>query len=110
MRSEPIPISRYQPHQCYDLNTERVALQRRLPEDDQWVVPHNIHLVMYSPSSVNVLAFDPNHGADQARGYAGKYCSKPERYFFMESEKNGVKCWLKARTVGLCAAFNRLLH
>ena len=44
------------------------------------------------------------------QGYAGKYCSKPERYFFMESEKNGVKCWLKARTVGLCATFNRLLH
>ena len=74
------------------------------------VVPHNIYLAMYSPSSVNVLAFDPepeqnkkthtrhrtrtrnnsractrahtrlqNHGADQARGYAGKYCSKPEK-------------------------------
>ena len=27
----------------------------------------------------------------------------------MESEKNGVKCWLKARTVGLCATFNRLI-
>ena len=64
---------------------------------------------MFSPASVNVLAFDPNHGADQARGYAGKYCSKPERYFFMESEKNGVKFWLRARTVGLCATFNRLL-
>ena len=23
------------------------------------VVPHNIYLAMYSPSSVNVLAFDP---------------------------------------------------
>ena len=32
----------------------------------------------------------------------------PARYF-MESEKNGVKFWLKARTIGLCAAFNRLL-
>ena len=79
-------------------------------EDDQWVVPHNLCLAVYSPSSVNVLAFDPNHGSDQARNYAGKYASKPERYFFMESEKNGVKCWLKARTVGLCAAFNRLLN
>ena len=87
-----------------------MALQRRLPEDDQWVVPHNIYLAMFSPSSVNVLAFDPCHGADQARGYAGKYCSKPERFYFMESETNGVKCWLKARTIGLCAAFNRLLH
>jgi len=72
-------------------------------------VPHNIYLAMFSPASVNVLAFDPNHGADQSRGYAGKYCSKPERYFFMESEKNGVKFWLRARTVGLCATFNRLL-
>ena len=27
----------------------------------------------------------------------------------MESEKNGVKSWLKARTIGLCACFNRLL-
>ena len=27
----------------------------------------------------------------------------------MESEKNGVRFWLKARTIGLCAAFNRLL-
>ena len=95
----------YQPHQCFCANTERVALQRRLPADDQWatrlccsraflivchtyiiwahilflqcpsnravhcvcifrccpyqVVPHNIYLAMYSPASVNVLAFDP---------------------------------------------------
>ena len=28
----------YQPHQCFDENTQRVALQRRLPEDDQFVV------------------------------------------------------------------------
>ena len=73
-------------------------------------MPHNLLLAVYSPSSVNVLAFDPNHGSDQARNYAGKYAAKPERYFFMESEKNGVKCWLKARTVGLCATFNRLLN
>ena len=87
-----------------------MALQRRLPEDDQWCVPHNLYLAVYSPSSVNVLCFDPSHGADQARGaflfvyilrsqtpekpgYAGKYCSKPERYFFLEGEKNGVKAW-----------------
>ena len=85
-------------------------------EDDQWVVPHNILLAVYSPSSVNVLCFDPSHGTDQARGYAAKYpdvicrvcaayvkciqlltttgyCSKPERYFFVEGEKNGVKSW-----------------
>lgn len=37
----------YQPHQCFDLNTERVALQRRLPEDDQFVVPHNLYLTMF---------------------------------------------------------------
>ena len=28
----------YQRHQCFDENTQRVALQRRLPEDDQFVV------------------------------------------------------------------------
>ena len=33
----------YQPHQCYCENTERVALRRRLPEDDQFVVPHNLY-------------------------------------------------------------------
>ena len=27
----------YQPHQCFDCNPERVALMRRLPEDDQFV-------------------------------------------------------------------------
>jgi hypothetical protein len=92
---------------------------------------------MFSPAIVNVLCFDPNHGADQARGYAGKYCAKPEAShpaashclclvfathvfrafgvlciglkqcrselfldagYFMESEKNGIKSWLKART------------
>ena len=58
------------------------------------VVPYNLYLAMFSPAIVNVLCFDPdrrkqhasetqtdtlkptrtqNHGADQARGYAGKY-------------------------------------
>ena len=85
---DPAPVARYQPTQRYDMNTERVALQRRLPElivyccmfqwprcthhsmcvakrgerdekeeDDMWVVPHNLYLAVYSPSSVNVLAF-----------------------------------------------------
>jgi len=51
-----------QPHQVYCRNTERVALQRRLAEDDAWVVPHNLPMVMFSPSSVNVLPFDPREG------------------------------------------------
>ena len=38
-----------------------------------------------------------------------RYCSKPERYFYMESERNGVKYWLKARTIGLCSTYNRLM-
>ena len=70
----------YQPHQCFDENTERVALQRRCPEDDQFVVPHNIYLTMFSSSSVNVMAFDPHRGADHARSYATKYASKPEKW------------------------------
>ena len=91
----------YQPHQCFDCNTERVALRRLLPEDDQFVVPHNLYLTMYSPSSINVAAFDPYHGADQARAYAAKYASKPEKWFYLETESNSVKDWLKCRTVGL---------
>ena len=59
---------------------------------------------------MNVLVFDPRRGPDQARQYAAKYCSKPEPWYFLETEKNGLKDWLKARTVGLCMAFNRILH
>ena len=84
-------------------------MQRRLPEDDQFVVPHNLYLTMFSPSSVNVLAFDPTRGADHARAYATKYASKPEKWYFLETVAEGLKNWLKARTIGVCMAFNRLL-
>ena len=42
------------------------------------VVPHNLYLTMFSPSSVNVMPFDPQRGSDHARAYATKYASKPE--------------------------------
>ena len=42
------------------MNSERVALTRRLQDDDQWVVPHNIFLAVYGNSTCNVLAFDPH--------------------------------------------------
>ena len=48
-------------------------------------------------------------GADQARQYAGKYASKPEQHYYVETEKDSVKFFLKARTVGLCMAYNRLM-
>ena len=99
-----------QPQQQFDENTNRVALRRRLPEDDAWVVPHDLELAMFSPAIINVLPFDPKHGADQARQYAGKYASKGEKYYFLETERDGVKDFLKARTVGLCMAHNRLLN
>ena len=89
----------HQPHQCDDENTERVALQRRLPEDDQWLNPHNLYMTMFSPATVHVLPFDPTHGADQARQYAGKYASKPEKLYYLETERDGVKDFLKCRTV-----------
>ena len=41
-------------------------------------MPHNLYLAMFAPSSVNVLPFDPQRGADHARAYATKYASKPE--------------------------------
>ena len=40
-----------QPYQQYDANTERVALRRRLPEDDQFVVPHNIYVTPHRVST-----------------------------------------------------------
>ena len=73
-----------------------VALQRRLPEDDRWVIPHNLEMAMFSPATVNVLPFDPEHGADQTRQYVCKYGSKPEKYYFLETLKDGVKTFLKA--------------
>ena len=75
-----LPRWPYQPYQVFDMNSERVALQRRFPPDDQFVVPHNLLLTMFSPSSVNVVAFDQLRGADHARAYATKYCSKPEKW------------------------------
>ena len=83
-----------------------MALQRRLPEDDQFVVPHNLYLLVYSPSSVNVMPFDPLRRCDHARAYATKYASKPEKWYFMETEKNGLKgdncfiIWSNARYPG----------
>ena len=64
---------------------------------------------MSGTSSINVLPFDPIHGADNCRTYAGKYASKPEKWYYLENVRDGVKDWLKARTVGLCVAFNKIL-
>ena len=65
---------------------------------------------MFSPATVNVLPFDPRRGADQARQYAGKYASKPEKWYYLETERDGVKDFLQCRTVGLCMTHNRLLN
>ena len=96
--------------QRYCLNTERVAGQRRLENDDQWLNPHNLYLAMFSPSTVHVLPFDPHHGSESARQYAGKYASKPEKWYYLETERDGIKDFLKCRTVGVCMAQNRLLN
>ena len=62
------------------MNVDRIALRRSLPEDDAWVTAHNLYLTVYCASSVNVLCFDPVRNCDQARTYASKYCSKPEKW------------------------------
>ncbi len=36
--------------------------------------------------------------------------SKPERWFFVQSMNNGLEHWLRARTVGLCMTYNRLME
>ena len=61
-----------QPYQVYDDNTNRVALRRRLPQDDMWVVPPYLYVSMFSPSSINVIAFDPERNSDQAGEVAVK--------------------------------------
>eukprot|EP00973_Karenia_brevis_P086684 12019634-Karenia_brevis.AAC.1 len=103
-----------QPYQQYDENTDRIALERLLPEDDQWLNPHNLSLAMFSPATVHFAPFDPDSGADQAAMYVTKYAAKPEKHFYMEAEesyqKDSVKFFLKARTVGLCMAHNRLFN
>ena len=91
----------YQPQQQYDDNTERVAGQRRLPDDDQWLNPHNLYLAMFSPSTVHVLPFDPRYDADSARQYAGKYASKPEKCYYLESVRGGVKDFFEVSDRGL---------
>ena len=127
------------PYQCHCESTNRVALRRRLPADDQWIVPHNLLLSVFSVSSVNVICFDPLRNADVCRGYADKYASKPEKwhttvvanlkcenllpkycnrrrgtyhryYVETQNEPNGLKRWLQARTTGQCMAWSRLLR
>ena len=39
-----------------------------------------------------------------------KLRSKPEKWYYLETERDGVKDFLKCRTVGLCMAHNRLLN
>ena len=105
---------RQQLQQQYDMDTERVALQRSYEDDDGWVVPHNLYAAAFSPSTINVLAFDPEYGADQARLYACKYCGKPEPWYFLMTqtaggEANPVKRFLQSRNVGMCLCQHRLL-
>ena len=97
------------PHQQFDENMDRVACQRRCEEDDQWLNPHNWYLAMFSPSTIHVLPFDPQHGYAEARYYAGKYAAKAEKSYFMDTQNDGVRNLLQCRTVGLCMVHNRLL-
>ena len=96
------------------------------------LLSHHSHLLSqgYDRASlqVNVMPFDPQRGADHARAYATKYASKPEivdgssqlacrslhflvqfrsfcrKWYVLEVTKNGLKDWLKSRTVGLGTA------
>ena len=101
-----------QRQQQFDENTDRVALRRLYPADDRWVVPHDIELAMFSPATINVLPFDPHRNVSEAMLYAGKYVSKPEKWYYIEKPQDGVsgvKQFLKSRTVGLCQCINRLM-
>ena len=77
----------HQPQQQHDGNTDRIALERQVVEDDQWVNPHNLAMAMFSPATVHLAPFDPDAGADQANQYLCKYAAKPEKHFYMETEE-----------------------
>ena len=77
-------------------------------------IDHNLEFAAFSPATVNVVAFDPECGADQSRKYPCKYCGKPEPWYYLQTteggeEANPVKQFLKSRNVGLCMCHNRLL-
>ena len=41
----------------------------------------------------------------------GRWLHPPEeKWYVLEVTKNGLKDWLKSRTVGLCMVFNRILN
>ena len=47
--------------------------------------------MMFSPSSAHIAPFCPNNGADAARQYACKYAGKPEKWYYLEGDRSGVK-------------------
>ena len=55
-----------QQDQQYCETTQRLALRRRHAPDDQFVVPHNLELALFSPATINVMPFDYLRGAGQA--------------------------------------------
>ena len=63
----------HQKQQQHDENMDRIALRRLHPADDRWIVPHDLEMAMFSPSTVNVLPFDPYRNVSEAMLYAGKY-------------------------------------
>ena len=103
-----------QERQQYDETKERIALRRRYPPDDQWIVPHNLEAAAFSPGTINVMPFDPEYGAEQSRLYACKYCGKPEPWYYTETRTPGeaanpVKRFLQSRNIGMCMCQNRLM-
>ena len=101
-----------QQEQQYCETMQRLALRRRHAPDDQFVVPHNLELALFSPAVVNVMPFDFLRGADQARLYACKYAGKLEPWFYMETtgcEANPVKRFLQCRHVGMPMCHSRML-
>jgi hypothetical protein len=86
-----------------------VALQRRLVSDDQCGNPYNPCLAVFTTGTSHVLPFDPCFGADTARLYASKYAAKLEQHYYLETQKDSVKDFLKCRAIGVCIAHSRLL-
>ena len=72
-----------QPQQQFDMNSNRVALRRRYPRDDRWVVPHDLEMAMFSPATINVLPFNPYYNKDQMVWYVTKYVAKGDKTYYI---------------------------
>ncbi len=98
--------------QQYDENTQRLAVQRRYPEDDKWIAEHDLEMAMFHPSQIHVTGFDPRIDCYRSKLYGVKYNAKAEKHYYIDVKlgpEDGFKRHLQCRTVGLPLTLHKLL-